>query len=60
VVEVSAYGYDNQSSGVALSLGKIWLVKKGETKIDRGSGGGNVKRLDRSRLQFDSIGAEEA
>ncbi len=53
VVQLSAYGYSNQSQGVGLSLGRIWLVKKGETKIERGSGAGaNVQRIDRSRLRF--------
>lgn len=53
VVQISAYGYSNQSQGVGLSLGRIWLVEKGATKIERGSvGGANVRRIDRSRLRF--------
>ena len=60
VVQISAYGYSNQSQGVGLSLGRIWLIEKGETKIERGSGAGaNVKRIDRSRLRF-SVGTGEA
>lgn len=56
VVQISAYGYSNQSQGVALSLGRVWLIEKGQTKIERGSGAGaaNVKRIDRSRLRFSS------
>jgi hypothetical protein len=62
VVQVSAYGYANQSSGVALSLGRIWLIRKGVQKIERGSGSAaNVRRIDRSRLRFsDDAAAEEA
>ncbi len=59
-VQISAYGYSNQSQGVGLSLGRIWLIEKGETKIERGSGAGaNVKRIDRSRLRFND-GAGQA
>jgi hypothetical protein len=56
VVQISAYGYSNQSQGVALSLGRVWLIEKGQNKIERGSsaGAGNVKRIDRSRLRFSS------
>ena len=61
VVQISAYGYSNQSQGVGLSLGRIWLVKKGETKIERGSGAtANVRRIDRSRLRFNDGAAEAA
>ncbi len=61
VVQISAYGYSNQSQGVGLSLGRIWLVKKGETKIERGSGAGaNVQRIDRSRLRFNDGTGEAA
>ena len=53
VVQIGAYGYSNQSQGVALSLGRVWLIEKGQTKIERGVGtGANVKRIDRSRLRF--------
>jgi hypothetical protein len=61
VVQISAYGYSNQSQGVGLSLGRIWLIKKGETKIERGSGAGaNVQRIDRSRLRFNDGTGEAA
>lgn len=61
VVQISAYGYSNQSQGVGLSLGRIWLVKKGDTKIERGSGAtANVRRIDRSRLRFNDGAAEAA
>jgi len=62
VVEIGSYGYSNQSSGVALSLGRIWLIRKGTEKIERGSGSAaNVRRIDRSRLRFsDDAAAEEA
>jgi len=61
VVQISAYGYSNQSQGVGLSLGRIWLVEKGETRIERGSGAGaNVKRIDRSRLRFNDGTGEAA
>ena len=62
VVQVSAYGYANQSSGVALSLGRVWLIAKGKDRIERGTGSAaNVRRIDRSRLRFgDAVGAEEA
>jgi hypothetical protein len=46
---------------VGLSLGRIWLIKKGETKIERGSGAGaNVQRIDRSRLRFNDGTGEAA
>lgn len=61
VVEISAYGYSNQSQGVGLSLGRIWLIGKGDTKIERGSGAGaNVRRIDRSRLQFTGMEQDAA
>ena len=62
VVQISAYGYANQSQGVALSLGRVWLIEKGQTKIERGTGAGvNVKRIDRSRLRFhDGLAGEAA
>ena len=53
VLQLSGYGYSNQSTGIGLSLGRIWLLEKGETKIERGSGAtANVQRIDRSRLRF--------
>ena len=62
VVQISAYGYANQSQGVALSLGRVWLIEKGQTRIERGTGAGvNVKRIDRSRLRFhDGLAGEAA
>ncbi len=62
VMQVSAYGYSNQSAGVALSLNRVWLISKGATRIERGTGAGaNVRRIDRSRLRFgDDAGGEEA
>lgn len=63
VVEVGAYAFDNQSKGVSFSLGRIWLIDKGKVKVERGAGGSaNVQRIDRSRLQFGSLGggADEA
>lgn len=61
VVELTAYGFANQSQGVGLSLGRVWLVKKGDTKIERGSGAtANVRRIDRSRLRFNDGAAEAA
>lgn len=60
VVQLSAYGFANKSQGVGLSLGRVWLISKGTSKIERGSGAGaNVQRIDRSRLQFND-GAGEA
>ena len=54
VVELSAYAYDNQSRGVALSLGKIWLIARGTNRIERGaSGGAALSGYDRSKLRFD-------
>jgi len=59
VVQISAYGYSNQSKGVAFSLGRVWLIAKGTQKIERGAGAGmNVKRLDRSKLRFNDGGGE--
>ncbi len=61
VVEIGAYGYSNQSQGVGLSLGRILLLGKGESKIERGSGAGaNVRRIDRSRLQFTGMEQDAA
>lgn len=54
IIEVSAYAYNNQSAGVGLSLGRIWRLRAGEQRIERGSGSANVKRLDRSGLKFDT------
>jgi hypothetical protein len=53
VIETAAYGYNNQSSGVGLSLNRVWLVRKGEMSVERGSSASaNVRRLDRSNLRF--------
>jgi hypothetical protein len=61
IVTLSTYGYNNQSSGVAFSLGRIWLIAKGETRVERGSGAGaNVRRIDRSRIRFTEIQTGEA
>jgi hypothetical protein len=62
VAQIGAYGYQNQSTGVALSLGRIWQIGKGKDRIERGAGSAaNVRRIDRSRLRFsDEVGAEEA
>jgi hypothetical protein len=61
VVQLSAYGYSNQSQGVGLSLGRVWLIEKGITKIERGSGAtANVRRIDRSRLRFNDGTGEAA
>lgn len=62
VVEVVAYGYNNQSAGVGLSFNRVWLVSKGDVTVERGSSGGaNVRRLDRSNLRFDErLGDAEA
>lgn len=59
VVQVSTYGFANQSRGVAFSLGRVWLISKGTQKIERGAGAGmNVKRLDRSKLRFSDGGGD--
>jgi hypothetical protein len=61
VVQLSTYGYANQSSGVAFSLGRIWLIKKGETRVERGAGGStNVRRIDRSKIRFADAQTSEA
>jgi hypothetical protein len=62
VVEVAAYGYANQSSGVGLSLNRVWLIRKGEVAVERGSSAAaNVRRLNRSNLRFDDgFGGAEA
>lgn len=65
IVEVAAYGFNNQSMGVSLSFNRVLLVRKGEVPVERGSGGGaNVRRIDRSNLRFgddpDSLHAEAA
>lgn len=61
VVQVSTYGYNNQSKGVAFSLGRIWLINKGDQKIERGTGASaNVRKIDRSRLRFTEKAALEA
>lgn len=53
VVEIGSYGYNNQSRGVGLSLGRIWLLRKGDVRIERGANASAaVRRIDRSRLQF--------
>jgi hypothetical protein len=53
IVTLSTYGYSNQSAGVAFSLGRIWLVSKGDVRVERGSGAGaNVRRIDRSKIRF--------
>jgi hypothetical protein len=60
IIEVGAYAYSNQSSGVALSLGRTWIIEKGQHKIERGTGSSNVRRIDRSGLRFTNTSAEEA
>jgi len=61
VVQISTYGYSNQSKGVAFSLGRVWLISKGTQKIERGTGANtNVKRIDRSRLRFAEGDVQEA
>lgn len=61
VVELSAYGYNNQSKGCGISLGRVWLIGKGAQKVERGTGSGaNIKRIDRSRLRFTSEATTEA
>jgi hypothetical protein len=53
LVQISGYGYANQSRGVGLSMGRVWLVRKGDVRIERGTGSqAAVRRIDRSRLQF--------
>lgn len=60
-VQLSAYGFSNKSQGVALSLGRVWLIAKGNTKIERGtSAGTNLRRIDRSRLRFNDGTGEAA
>lgn len=52
-VGVSAYSYNNQSSGVALSLGAIWLTRPGDERIERGGAvGSSFGKIDASRLRF--------
>jgi hypothetical protein len=61
IVTLSTYGYSNQSAGVAFSLGRIWLIAKGDTKVERGSGAGaNVRRIDRSKIRFTGSQTSEA
>jgi hypothetical protein len=53
VVEISAYGYNNQSRGVALSLGAIWQIAPGAVKIEKGaSSGASFSKVDKSRFTF--------
>lgn len=53
LVQISGYAYANQSRGVGLSMGRLWLLRKGEVRIERGTGSqAAVRRIDRSRLQF--------
>jgi hypothetical protein len=59
VVEIGCYGYNNQSRGVGLSLGRIWLIRKGDVRIERGANASAaVRRIDRSRLQFSANDAD--
>jgi hypothetical protein len=60
IIETGAYGYANQSSGVALSLGRVHLISKGDHKIERGTGSSNVRRIDRSGLRFTNTTSDEA
>ncbi len=52
IAEVQPYAFNNQSKGVGLSLNRVLLVQKGQVPIERGTGGGNVQRIDRSNLRF--------
>lgn len=52
VVEVSAYSYSNQSSGVAFSLGGIWQINPGNRELERGGSGGSFAGFDASKLKF--------
>lgn len=53
VVEIQAYGYKNQSSGVALSLGGVWQINPPEVAIERGgASGSSFKKMDASKFDF--------
>jgi hypothetical protein len=53
VVEVSAFGFNNQSSGVGLSLNAIWQLRPGDVVIEKGgSSGSSFSKLDTSKLKF--------
>ena len=48
---ITGYSYNNQSSGVAFSLGNILLVNKGDGELQRGGSGGSFA-FDVSKLNF--------
>ena len=53
VVEVGVYGYNKQSSGVAISLSSVWLINPGTVRIERGgAAGGSFASYDVSKLNF--------
>ncbi len=57
VVEIQAYNFNNQSAGVAFSLGGIMLLEKGDRVIERGgSSGSALKRFDLSGVKFKKPG----
>lgn len=49
---ITGYAYNNQSSGVAFSLGNILLVNKGNGELQRGGSGGSFAGFDVSKLNF--------
>jgi len=56
VVEVGAYGYNNQSAGVALSLNAIWRIKAGASRIEAGGNiGSSFQKFSAEDFDFDSI-----
>lgn len=52
VIEVSAYSYKNQSTGVAFSLNGIWKINAGNGELERGGSGGAFSGFDSSKLNF--------
>jgi hypothetical protein len=55
LVEVTAFNFSNQSSGVALSLGAVWKVADGKTRIEKGAAsGGSFGGVDVSKFKFRS------
>lgn len=53
VIEITGFNFNNQSAGVALSLGPVWQINPGSVSIERGgSGGTSFANIDSSRFQF--------
>ena len=61
VAELTVYWFDQQSIGVGIGLNALWLIRKGEHKIERGGRTGtSFESFDTTGIQFDVPAAAPA